>query len=129
MIEMVEQPKVEPFYKELNKTYVKLGDREFHFKDPDTWTLGEVCDIEEAAVDWSGLIPKPSNRLKMVKTLAYAVEELDESAAIELEYYYAINLYNLVRWQSVPLGNSLTLNLKQEEDQSTNDGSVEPGAS
>jgi len=101
---------VKQHIKIIGPTEVEIGDIAYKFRHPDAWTVEEVCDIEDAATVYDRGVPRVVPKLLMQKTLAKAVEGMTEAAAIKLPMNVGKWLYEIVRWQPVPLPDSPSSN-------------------
>jgi hypothetical protein len=107
----------------VSDTEVEIGDRKFKFRDPNLWTLEEVCDIEDGSTDFEGGKPSLSTKKLKAKTIAKATG-LSEKEASQLPYFVGNNLFEIVRWRPVPLEGSLTSSAESGEEEQTQNAST-----
>ena len=101
----------------LSETEVRLGERTFEFRDPNLWTIGEVCDIEEASTVFEDMMPKLKQKVLIQKTLAHVVKDLTEVEVESLPYHIGKKLYDIVKPRPVPLSDWLTSNSEQAAEE------------
>ena len=82
----------------------------------DEWTIGEVARIEDECTVFEKGIPMVKSELLIPKVIAKACG-ISEDEAAKLKYHVAFSLYQIVRWQPVPLGDSLISKSEQAADQ------------
>jgi hypothetical protein len=82
---------------------VRIGENVFEFRDPDEWTIGEVCKIEQESIEVIRGLPEISLELRMAKTVAHVVKGITEKSFKQMKWSVGNALYNLVRWRNVPL--------------------------
>ena len=114
-----------PFMEILTNTSVRLGEQVFEFRDPDEWTIGEVAHIEDECTVFEKGMPMVKTEMLIPRVISKACE-MTEAEAKGLKYHVAYPLYQLVRWQPVPLGDSLISKSVQAEDQLPSEESIEP---
>ena len=101
----------------LSNTEIRIGEKNYTFRDPAEWTLGEVARIEDESVVFENGVPRVKSELLQSKVVAKATG-MSEKAVAMLPYDVGYWLYQFCRYQPVPLGDLRTLNSEPEEEQS-----------
>jgi len=92
----------------VDDTTVLIDGREFKFRHPDEWTVGEVAKVQDESTVYVEGNPVLKMELLMQKTIARACK-MSEKEAAALPYHVGFPLYQIVRWHPAPLGNLRTL--------------------
>lgn len=104
-----------PHVEILSNTEIRIGEKNYTFRDPAEWTLGEVARIEDESTVFEKGVPRVRGELLMAKTIAKSTG-MSEKAVAALPYNVGFWLHQVCRWQPVPLGDLRTLSSELEEE-------------